>query len=46
MDKLFDQFDRDKSGYVDEQAFGELLNTLFPNLGGPPPPPKKDDKKP
>lgn len=46
MEKLFDQFDRGKSGHLEEQAFGELLNTLFPNLGGPPAPPKKDDKKP
>jgi spore coat protein CotH len=46
MEKLFDQFDRGKTGHLDEQAFGELLNTLFPNLGGPPAPPKKDDKKP
>lgn len=46
MEKLFDQFDRDKAGHLDEQPFGELLNTLFPNLGGPPAPPKKDEAKP
>jgi hypothetical protein len=46
MEKLFDQFDRGKSGHLDEQAFGELLNSLFPNLGGPPAPPKKDEAKP
>jgi len=45
MEKLFDQFDRDKSGQLEEQPFGELLNTLFPNLGGPPAPPKKDEPK-
>ena len=46
VDKLFDQFDREKTGYLDEQTFGELLNSLFPNLGGPPAPPKKEEKKP
>ena len=33
-DKLFDKFDAAKSGQLDEQAYGEMLNTLFPSLNG------------
>jgi hypothetical protein len=43
---LFDRFDAALDGHLDEPAFGALLNTLFPTLGGPPPPPKNDEKKP
>jgi spore coat protein CotH len=46
MEKLFDKFDHAKAGHLGEQSFGELLNTLFPNLGGPPAPPKKSEEKP
>jgi hypothetical protein len=48
--KLFDEFDKGKSGKLDEMAFGELLNALFPlpNFGPPggrPVEPKKEEKK-
>ncbi len=33
---LFDQFDTAKAGALDEDAFGQLLNTLFPPLPGGP----------
>ncbi len=48
---LFDQSDRGKAGKLDETAFGELLNALFPmpNFGAPaarpaPAPPKREAK--
>jgi hypothetical protein len=53
--KLFDEFDKGKAGTLDEMAFGEMLNALFPmpNFGAPggkPAAPKqgetKGDKKP
>lgn len=49
-EKIFDDFDKGKAGKLDEAAFSELLNTLFPppRFGPPdakPPEPKKEDKK-
>jgi hypothetical protein len=38
---LFDEFDKAKAGKLDEDAFAELLSTLFPAPKGPPTPPKK-----
>jgi spore coat protein H len=43
-EKLFDQFDRARSGQLDENTFGDLLTELFPPPKfGPPPSPKKKD---
>ena len=44
-EKLFDEFDKQKSGQLDETAFGLLLNALFPtpNFGQPPRPPNRQD---
>jgi spore coat protein CotH len=42
-EKIFDQFDKAKTGRLDELTFGELLTELFPppKIGAPPAPPKK-----
>ena len=45
-EKLFDEFDKQQSGQLDEAAFGVMLNALFPapSFGGPPRrPAEKDD---
>lgn len=39
-EKIFDEFDKSKSGLLDETTFGELLNALFP-MPKMPAPPKK-----
>ena len=46
--KLFDTFDKKKTGKLEESAFSELLTDLFPapKFGPPPGPPGKDGKKP
>jgi hypothetical protein len=47
-EKLFDEFDKEMSGKLNETAFGELLDALFPFSNFGPPPgkpaePKKDE---
>ena len=46
-EKLFDQFDKAKTGQLDEIAFGDLLTELFPppKFGPPPMPPQKVEPK-
>jgi hypothetical protein len=49
-EKLFDEFDKGKTGKLDETALGELLNALFPlpdfgPPGGNPGEPRKDEQK-
>ena len=44
---VFDEFDKAKTGKLDEEAFGDLLTSVFqpPNIDGPPPKgPAKDGK--
>lgn len=43
-EKIFDEFDKTKSGKLDEAAFGELLNVLFPTPKFNPPKPKEPMK--
>lgn len=46
-EKLFDEFDPQKSGRLDETAFGQLLNALFPTPNfGPPPRRPADPEQP